>query len=240
MKDKRLFRLYCFSPAVMLATFTVEFILAAVVASRYAFDTVGKITTAVLILLGTFQLAEYSICVTNGQLGWALIGYTAITMLPPLGVHLAAHISGRGHRIAQFSYALSIAWVGLFWMKHSVITHVACTGNYAILTLQEGYGLAYGYYYFGLLFLGLGLCAYGLRSRLNIARSRALLWLAASYALIIVPTYLVNVAWSQTLRGVPSVMCGFAVMFALILSLKIMPLVGTRRPPAGEPSRVAG
>ena len=55
-------RLYCFSPAVMLATLTIEIILAIYTFWKYKLNAVTKIVIMLLICLALFQWAEYNVC----------------------------------------------------------------------------------------------------------------------------------------------------------------------------------
>ena len=225
MKD---LRQWCFSPAVMLATWTLEWALAAWVAARYRFDTIGRLTFLILVLLGTFQAVEYVICTQSGSLGWAKVGYVAITWLPALALQLALRLHGARTPIAYWAgYALAAVWTVIF-IVGSAITAVECQGNYVILSLSEPISWLYGFYYYGLLAAGFVLAVFGrAKSAPKVRSARG--WLALSYLLLLVPTYTVNQLDPATLKGIPSIMCGFAVTFALILALRVMPLVGTRR-----------
>src|SRR5262249_47866309 len=91
--------LYCFSPAVMVATFTIELILAAVVFIRDHVTRFGKTAGFVLILLATFQFAEYRICTTTGDIPllWPRLGFVAITLLPVAGLYLVSLVSHKPH-----------------------------------------------------------------------------------------------------------------------------------------------
>src|SRR5689334_11891738 len=91
--------LYCFSPEVMVATFLIELGLAGYVLFRYHVTRFGKVTAAVLLLLGTFQFAEYQICTRNGSVPmlWSRIGFVAITLLPLAGLYLVSIVSHKPH-----------------------------------------------------------------------------------------------------------------------------------------------
>ena len=87
----------CFSPPVMIATFVIEIALAVYVNWRYKFNNITKLAISILFFLAVFQLAEYNVCEGSfgiDSLSWARVGYVAITMLPPLGFHLATRIAG--------------------------------------------------------------------------------------------------------------------------------------------------
>ena len=69
-------RLYCFSPAVMLATLTIEIILAIYTFWKYKLNAVTKIVIMLLICLALFQWAEYNVCegaILLDNLGWAIL-----------------------------------------------------------------------------------------------------------------------------------------------------------------------
>ena len=109
-------KLYCFSPPVMLATLAIEIILAIYTFWRYKLNAVTRIAMALLICLALFQWAEYNVCegtIFLDNLGWAKLGYVAITMLPPLGIHLIYQLSGDKRRwIPVLGYILAAAKIG--------------------------------------------------------------------------------------------------------------------------------
>lgn len=213
----------------MLATFSIEFALAAWVLLRYKLDTTGRIAVVSLLLLGTFQVIEYISCGTNDSRSLAVLGYLAITLLPALAIHLVARIAKVTLIVAWLAYAMAAVWFGVFLFVPDVIAVVQCTGNYNILTLDQTYATLYGLYYFGWLFGGLAASIYGVRRLTAQPERHALRWYAAAFLLLILPTWIVNVTWPVTIHGIPSIMCGFAITYALILSFRVMPLVGTRR-----------
>lgn len=54
-------------------------------------------------------------------------------------------------------------------------------------------------------------------------RATALRALALGYLAFIVPTTAVNLINPATLAGIPSIMCGFAVLLAIILAGEVLP-----------------
>lgn len=219
----------------MISTFAMEFFLAGALFMRYRMDTIGKLGVATLLGLGTFQISEYAICTMGPFKEAAVLGYVAITLLPPFGLHLATKLAGVRHGPVRFSYGLAAVWCAMFILHPAVIVNVACNGNYSILNLTPTLSVLYGVYYFGLLFIGLGLSwwAKGHRSGQT---AEAAKWLAVSYLIISLPTFTVNVVVPSSRSGIPSIMCGFALLFALILATRIIPAVGTLQT-AGERAR---
>ena len=61
------------------------------------------------------------------------------------------------------------------------------------------------------------------KGRLAIARLQTVRGLIIGYLIFLVPTALANSIKPSTRRGIPSIMCGFAVLFALIMTLYILP-----------------
>ncbi len=129
-------RLYCFSPAVMLATLTIEIILAIYTFWKYKLNAVTKIVIMLLICLALLQWAEYNVCegaILLDNLGWAKLGYIAITMLPPLGIHLIYEISSDKRRwIPVLGYTFAAMFISYFLLEANGIKSGACLGNYVI------------------------------------------------------------------------------------------------------------
>lgn len=218
---------YCFSPPVMIATFFIEIVLAAYVAWRYKLNEVTRLAAALLVFLAVFQLAEYNVCEGSfgiDSLGWARLGYVAITMLPPLGFHLATKLAGQKQRPAvTFAYVGGIAFALFFAFSGDGITSPACLGNYVIFKSTPGSVWLYTMYYYGWLIFST-VYAFG-RASAGLAKqkARALRALAIGYMAFIVPTTMVNIVDPSTISGIPSIMCGFAVILAIILAGDVLP-----------------
>lgn len=220
-------RLYCFSPPVMIATFCIEIVGALYVLFRYKLTPVTRLAVALLVGLAVFQLAEYNVC--EGAWGisslmWARIGYVAITLLPPLGLHLATKIAGQPKKnLVAAAYAASALFAVFFLFVGHGMQSEQCLGNYVIFTTAHWAILPYAVYYYGLLLVTAG---YGLAVRGDIksaSNRRALLWLVVGYGAFVIPTTAVNLVDPSTIAGIPSIMCGFAVILAILLVMEVMP-----------------
>ncbi len=223
--------LYCFSPPVMLATFIIEIGLAMYLLWRYKLDRVSRLAVAMLVMLATFQMAEYMVCGGMGVSaeGWARLGYASITILPPLGIHLVFALAGRSNRvITGTAYALSAGFMGYFLFATDVFSGSSCLGNYVIFQLGSVAAQMYTYYYYGLLLVGIGL-ALQFSGDASPVQKRALMAFVVGYVLFMAPTTIVNTIDPSTIAGIPSIMCGFAVILALIVAFRVMPLVGKER-----------
>lgn len=214
--------LYCFSPAVMLGTFAIEIMLAAYVLLRYKMDRRGQLVAAILVCLAAFQAAEYLVCTAPApSLAVSRAGFVAITMLPALGLHLACVLGRRTTALVPAAYASAAAFVGYFSLAPRSIYEAVCGGNYVIFSMGQLANDLYSLYYFSLLLVGAALAFILARGAKENASS--LRWLGIGYLTFMVPTGIANAVRPETIAGIPSIMCGFAVMLALVLALRIAP-----------------
>jgi len=223
-------KFFCFSPPVMLATFLIEFGLAFYVLWRYTLNEISRLVVATLMLLGIFQLAEYMICggLGLGHSEWARLGYVSITLMPAIGLHLVMAISGRKTKwLLYTAYAMAAAYVLYFVTIGSAIVGQVCTANYAVFHVSSIGSYVFSAYYYGWLLVAIGLAAY--EARRQPKKVSVLRWMVAGYASFIVPTTLANIIDPRTIAGIPSIMCGFAILLALILAWRVLPLANVPR-----------
>jgi hypothetical protein len=211
----------------MMATFLFEVGSALYVLWRYRLNPVSRRAIAMLLLLATFQLAEYNVCETAlglDSVTWSRLGFVAITFLPPVGIDLAMTMARRRSLpLLAMVYGLAIGFGGMFLFAGQGFNGHVCNGNYVIFHILPGMVNFYAFYYYGLLMLGVALC---LQYASKIAERRikiALLWLVAGYMAFMIPTTTVNVIDPSTIAGIPSIMCGFAVILALVTVGKVLP-----------------
>lgn len=211
----------------MIMTFIIEIIFAIYTLARYKFDAATKLTTAILFCLAMFQFAEFNVCegaVGLSNIDWARVGFITITMLPVLGLHLGMVIAHRMHSSLIFvAYFMAILFGLYFAMSPVGIVAGACLGNYVIFNYAPMMGNLYSLYYFGWLAVGAVFAWTTARSIRNRHQSLSLKWLAAGYMAFIVPSAFVTMIDASTIRGIPSIMCGFAVLLAFSLAFKVMP-----------------
>jgi len=211
-------KLYCFSPPVMLATFLIEALLAIYTYFRHKGTLFSRLTVVLIILLAGFQLTEYQICQHSGSLLLARVGFVIITLLPVLGLHLISLITTKMSYL-KMGYIAMLLFIFIFALVPSAISRAYCGGNYIIFSGQDNLMWIYGIYYFGFIFLGIWEAFEFLQKK----RSQALVWLIAGYISFLLPMGIVYIISPETRSAVPSVMCGFAIIMALILALKVVP-----------------
>jgi hypothetical protein len=224
-------KFFCFSPPVMLATFFIEIVFAVYVLWRYKLDPVGRLVVAILLCLAAFQIAEYNVC----EGGWidpmlaSRLGYVAITLLPPLGLHLGYTLAGvKKRKLVWAAYASGAAFAAFFLLIGGALTGNACQGNYVIFQMAPGSVWLYSLYYYGWLIGGIALFRKFAQKQDRKTRE-ALRWLAIGYLAFIVPTTTANFIDADTLHAIPSIMCGFAVIFATLLTTHVIRFRGQKR-----------
>lgn len=218
----------------MLATFIIEFSLAVYALYKYHLNELGKLIVAALFALGTFQIAEYFVCGGAGITGnnWSRIGYIAITTLPPLGLHMMLTINKvSSNRLLMLAYGSMAAFIAYFMLSPTAFVGYQCTGNYVIFQIGKTPAILYGMYYYGWLLTALILGVKVLLSKANLPKitrsmTKALM---IGYGVFLIPTALAYTVSPSSRAGIPSIMCGFAVLFALILAIYILPHGGTKK-----------
>lgn len=237
MSKRRSTQFNCFSPPVMIATIIIESGLLLYTIWRYKMDALTKLIVLCLFSLAVFQLSEYNVCTGTGLKAsdWARLGYVSISLLPPLGLHILHVLAGKHRRRLVLAAYLSTAVViTYFFAYRAAFTGFQCTGNYVIFQIGDVASIAYGIYYYGWLITAIYL---GVRwaKQLKTAgkpvldRLQAVRAMIVGYLVFIVPTALVYSVSPASRRAIPSIMCGFAVLFALILTMYILP-VAERKP----------
>lgn len=213
----------------MVATLVIELALAVFTIWRYRMTVLTRLVVAALAGLATFQLAEYFVCTGTNPTEWSRLGFVAISVLPPIGLHILHVLAGKPRRrLVGFAYATMVAYSAFFLLWPTAFAGQQCTGNYVIFQIGYQAGGAYATYYYGWLLIALVL---GVRWQAELLKQakpglrqvQAIRGLIAGYLIFLVPTALANTISPETRRGIPSIMCGFAVLFALMLTLYVLP-----------------
>jgi hypothetical protein len=181
--------------------------------------------------LATFQLAEYFVCTGIGSMAapWSRVGFVAITAVPPLGLHMMHVLAGKpNRRLVYGAYGTMAAFMAYFLLSPGTFTGHECTGNYVIFQFTPNVTGTYGVYYFGWLIAGIGLgwnWANELKAKGKAAarQLQTVQGLILGYLVFLVPSALSMSVKPSVRRGIPSVLCGFAVLLALIIAGYILP-----------------
>ena len=237
MSKRRSTQLNCFSPPVMVATMIIETTLAIYSVWRYKLNNAVRLSVIMLLALATFQLSEYFVCTGIGSMAvpWSRVGFVAITLLPPLGLHLTHVLAAKSkRRLVYASYLTMAGFVAFFLLAPGIFTGHKCNGNYVIFQFSADVTGAYSVYYFGWLAAGIGL---GFRWAEQLKRAgketrrrlQSVRGIVVGYLIFLVPSGLSMTIKPDSRRAIPSVLCGFAVFLALVLALYILPRAAEQR-----------
>ena len=215
----------------MVITILIELGLGSWVLGKYVIRTPQRIIVALLIFLAVFQIAEFNVCTLHPiQLLWSRIGYVFITMLPALALDLVIRLRSntRLRHLTDFGYAMAILFIIGFSFLPSALNSGVCTGNYVIFLLVQPLSMFYGLYYLGLEILGLAL-SFLPEPKAKQKNQSALRWMGVAYLTLMIPSLIIYIVLPTTRIAIPSIMCGFAVLFALVIALKVAPLISKTR-----------
>ena len=121
------------------------------------------------------------------------------------------------------------AFIAYYLFVTNGVNEKICRANYSVFNVPEIASTLYGFYYYGWLIVALWFIYCQIKQLsgelpkkifFKAKKSQqisALKWLALGYLSFMLPTTLVNVVNPATLEGIPSIMCGFAVILAMIL-----------------------
>jgi hypothetical protein len=166
------------------------------------------------------------------------MGFVAITALPPLGLHLLYVLTGKQSRkLVGVAYASMAAFMGYFLASSTAFVGHECTGNYVIFQIGSNPALIYATYYYGWLLTAL-VIGYNwlVKNKASKKVKQQVTGLMAGYLVFLIPTGIANSIKPETRAGIPSIMCGFAVLFAFILALYIAPRAASIREKFPHPS----
>lgn len=229
----------CFSPNVTLATFILEWVFALWAWLKFRMSLFGRLSITLLFLLGLYQLSEFAVCRGGNPLDWSRLGFAVVAFLPAIGMHLISildlHHPGNTHVervttiLVPLGYILASIWALVFLLEPGAIRSAICLPRF----IQYGHGLRFWHwfsvYYATMLVWALVALAAIYERAINPLRSVSG-WLAVGYLSFIVPTYLVIFIIPTMYPGFPSVLCGFAIFFAIIIVKKVLPLYHQLKP----------
>ncbi len=212
----------------MVLTIIIETALVLKIIWRYKQSMVVQLSIATLLLLALFQLSEYFVCTTS-MVNWQRVGYVSITLLPVVGLHLLFVLAGNNNRRLVFSaYGVAVLLCVYFAAVPTAFKGQVCLGNYVMFKIGRREGLIYGTYYFGILLQTIHLAFSWLKQHTDklsaVHKNRkAIISVIVGYFVFIVPTALSIIIFPDSSRGIPSIMCGFAVIYAVIVAFWLLP-----------------
>ena len=180
-------------------------------------------TSAVLVLLAGYQLAEVAICADVATAGFLpRLAFIIVTWLPPLGLLLIAQLRRPRSRASYASaYGLLAAAAGIFaWIvvDSSFATASVCNAVYARYSHVIPWFRVYaGYYWLGLLGMAV-FSGYGALACQDERRKQQLTLLCGGTLAFTLPAMALSWYVPATRGALPSILCHFALLFAICLA----------------------
>jgi hypothetical protein len=176
-------------------------------------------------------MAEYGICKQIGLENtiWAKFGFASITMLPILGLHLVYTIAGKSNKALLLAgYTGTLAWV-LVFVFGNIMQSAVCTGNYVIFKVVNPWEGYYYLFYDLVVLIAMVQAIRFARETKSTKTKNALHWLFIGYISFTVPAAVIWFLTDGADMALPSIMCGFAVIFAVIVGTRVIPYSTVKR-----------
>lgn len=212
---------YCFTPPVSFATFIVEFAFAFYVFFKYKATPFSRLCIITLICLGLFQLSEFMICKTPYIDPALKMGYISITLLPALGLHIISIITKRWKPLVYLAYIAAAGLCTAAVFVPNVAFIASCQPHYVEIASNSLFGFLHSLYYG--IFMFLGIFALWRSIVKHIGDSNQEKWMITSYLVFVIPALLLSYLKLIAHLATASVMCGFALITAIIFVFVIIP-----------------
>jgi len=211
----------------ILAVATAAFDLLAVgwaFATRFKPGSRGVVgtTAAILLLLAGYQIAEVAICADVAASGFLpRLAFVIVTWLPPLGLLLIAQLrrprSGPTYLSAYAALAAAAGIVVWIAVDRSFATASVCSAVYARYAHAMPRFRVYAWFYWIGLAGMVAFSAYGATVCSDPRRRKQLALLFVGTLAFVVPSLVLSSFVPATRGALPSVLCHFALLLAVLL-----------------------
>ena len=203
----------CFTPAISLTTFIIEFAVATFILIRYKNYLVPVFSAILIYVLGFYQFSEFMMCISANPFFWAAIGFSMYTFLPAIALHMTLRFTKKKFPswvlyIIPIVYSVFALWksdfvLGVFCFKvYVIVKNVLFLGDHYIFTT------IYMVYYFGFIAL---MFFFLLKHLKNKHMSKIYSWwLVLGVITLAVPVFLILI-FPAINSAFPSIYCEFAL-----------------------------
>lgn len=210
-----------YSPTLSILTATLEIGLAI-----WAFRSLGRknilrTTGLLLLVLAGYQLAEVFICAVPSRRFLAALAFADIVWLPPLGLWLLVLVTETKRqlniRLAQSTFVMAGALSIWVLVDDSFIVGTVCQAVLATYEHGNPFHHIYGIFYevaLGAMVVSAMLGAVQLEDRLARAHCADI---QLGVLAFMVPALFTQVVWKGLDPSLPSIMCHYAIILALLL-----------------------
>jgi hypothetical protein len=181
----------------------------------------------IFLFLAGYQFAEVAVCSNLGKKIWTQLAFFDITWLPPLGLWLAARLSGPRNRWMKTAAAVDFALAAAFsiWIlaDPGSITKSVCELVIARYFPVARFDFAYALFYQASLLVTIFGAAAGMAFSADLILRKHLASLQMGLLGFIFPAFAVRILSDDADGGLmPSVMCHFAIVLAAALFVLVL------------------
>jgi hypothetical protein len=174
--------------------------------------------------LAAFQISEWFICRGYSEMLWTRLGFVATSFMPIVGLDLISLLTKKKWPV-WIGYVVAAIFSAFFIFLPNAFTGAACNGRFVAFHGGSFWlDALYAVYYIPTTALGVFLITRALMRPL-VPNRRALVWMLVGYLAFCLPVVVLYFLVITGKAAVPSVLCGFAVLLALTLALKVLPAV---------------
>ena len=215
----------CYTPPVSFATAFIEFALAIYMRVRYGKARMVAFGSALLLLLGSYQISEFFLCTTTYAEFWTKWGYVSYSFLPAVGLHYVLFQLRRKVSTTQKAFIYFVPIVALLasiapdvivtqsWCNEVFITaHIFPATNYGLLTFW-----LYSAYYAGFIIAASVLSINAFIEERKSKTRMQFVYFPLGIALMTIPTFLFLVVFPHFGFRFPSILCHFGLLLAACL-----------------------
>ncbi len=170
-----------------------------------------------LALLQLYQLSEFLICIGVGANITGRIAYVIITFLPPTGYFLCTRIVGWKFPDYWLGFAAALGLSIYYLSVPGSVVLTDCNPLYAIYSFNIS--TVYGIFYMGILVYSILFTLAHLIFRKDEVENKLGILILIGYLSFLTPMYLM--VWIDSAFGmaIPSIMCKYALLLAVILGI---------------------
>lgn len=215
----------CYTPPVSFATAFIEFALAIYMRVRYGKARMVAFGSALLLLLGSYQISEFFLCTTTYAEFWTKWGFVSYSFLPAVGLHYVLFQLRRKVSTTQKAFIYFVPIVALLasiapdvivtqsWCNEVFITaHIFPATNYGLLTFW-----LYSAYYAGFIIAASVLSINAFIEQRKSKTRMQFVYFPLGITLMTVPTFLLLVVFPHFGFRFPSILCHFGLLLAACL-----------------------
>lgn len=219
----------CYTPQVSLATALIEWALAVLMVKTFKKTLLRDYFTVLIVMLGLYQFSEFMLCATGYASFWATFGFVAYTFLPAICLDAVTRFLGKDAHPAVV-YAIPVLASAYTVFSGGFVTEAYCSMFYVrVLNLfnqaQGGWmrvaSLVYSAYYTGFIILSGILMLSARRKESDHRKKRLHLCVPVGILMMGIPAYIVMFVFPGADFTFPSVLCHFALFFAMMAFLAV-------------------